>query len=264
MELIDTHCHLDLPEFDQDRQTVLVRARAAGLVGIVIPGVHRNGWPGLLGLCNQAQDLYPALGLHPVYLANHQDTDISALETAIAAHTPVAIGEIGLDYVVRDLDRDHQQRLLEAQLEIARSADLPVLLHVRKAHAQMLSTLKRIRVRGGIVHAFSGGVEEARGYESMGFKLGFGGMLTFERSNKLRRLAANLSLDSIVLETDAPDLTVAAHRGERNSPHYLPDVLTALAQVRDTEPARIAAATTFNARAVLGLPTLPAPNETQS
>jgi TatD DNase family protein len=166
----------------------------------------------------------------------------------------VAVGEIGLDYFVRDLDRKRQQVLFESQLAVARAANLPVLLHVRRAHEQVLATLRRIPVRGGIAHAFSGGIEEARRYLDMGFKLGFGGMLTFERSSKLRRLAATLPVESLVLETDAPDLTVAAHRGERNSPEYLPQVLAALAEVRQADPAELAAITTANAREVLGIP----------
>ncbi|MFY9975153.1 MAG: TatD family hydrolase, partial [Chromatiaceae bacterium] len=123
----------------------------------------------------------------------------------------------------------------------------------RRAHEQVLAALRRIPVRGGIVHAFSGGIEEARRYVDLGFRLGFGGMLTFERSTKLRRLAARLPVEALVLETDAPDLTVAAHRGERNSPEYLPDVLAALAEVRQVDRAELAVITTANARAVLGI-----------
>jgi TatD DNase family protein len=254
VDLIDTHCHLDVPEFDPDRASVILRARAVGVVGMVVPAIHRAGWPGLIGLCASAPDLHPALGLHPVYLADHRDDDLLALERLVADSAPVAVGEIGLDYWVRELDRDRQQAIFESQLRIARSANLPVLLHVRKAHEQVLATLKRIRVRGGIAHAFSGGLEEARRYRDLGFALGFGGMLTFERSKKIRGLAAALPIDSIVLETDAPDLTVAAHQGSRNSPEYLPDVLSALAQVRGEDPAWLAERTTANARAALGLP----------
>ncbi|WP_295440789.1 TatD family hydrolase [uncultured Thiodictyon sp.] len=254
MELIDTHCHLDCPEFDPDRAAVLGRTRAAGVRGLVIPAIHRAGWPGLLALCETDADLYPALGLHPVYLDQHQDADLPALERAIADHRVLAIGEIGLDYFERELDRERQQALFEAQLAIARAADLPVLLHVRKAHAQVLAALKRNPVRGGIAHAFSGGLAEARRYLDLGFALGFGGMLTFARSTKLRALAAALPCGAIVLETDAPDLTVAAHQGERNSPEYLPDVLAALAQVRGEDPAGLAQRTSATARRVLGLP----------
>lgn len=254
MELIDTHCHLDVAEFDPDRDAVLARSRGAGVVALVVPAIHREGWPWLLEYCDREPGLYPALGLHPVYLHRHRDDDIRALEESIAERRPLAVGEIGLDYFVRDLDRKRQQVLFESQLAVARAANLPVLLHVRRAHEQVLATLRRIPVRGGIAHAFSGGIEEARRYLDMGFKLGFGGMLTFERSSKLRRLAATLPVESLVLETDAPDLTVAAHRGERNSPEYLPQVLAALAEVRQADPAELAAITTANAREVLEIP----------
>ena len=251
--LIDTHCHLDVSEFDADRADVLARARAAGVVAQVVPAIHRAGWPCLLKLCQAEPDLYPALGLHPVYLAQHHDADIDALARAIADARPVAIGEIGLDWFVELLDRSRQQSLFEAQLGIARDAGLPVILHVRRAHDAALATLRRMRVMGGIAHAYSGSLEQAWRYLDLGFRLGFGGMLTFERSTKLRRLARELPLDAIVLETDAPDLTVASHRGERNSPEYLPECLAALAEVRGEDPAAVAAQTTANARAVLGL-----------
>jgi len=251
--LIDTHCHLDVEEFDPDRDRVLADARAAGLVAIVVPGIHAAGWPRLLRLCAGSRDLYPALGLHPVYLAQHRPEDIAELERRLAEAQPLAVGEIGLDFYQPDLDPARQQALFEAQLALARDAGLPVLLHVRKAHDQVLATLKRLRVRGGIAHAFNGSLQQARQYLELGFRLGFGGMLTFERSLKLRPLARSLPIEAIVLETDAPDLTVAAHRGERNSPAYLPEVLAALAEVRDADPAELAARTTRNAREVLGL-----------
>jgi TatD DNase family protein len=254
MYLIDTHCHLDVEEFDTDRDQVLAAARTAGLVGIVVPAIHAAGWPRLLRLCACAPDLHPALGLHPIYLAQHRPEHLGDLERALAETRPLAVGEIGLDFQQPDLDPVRQQALFEAQLALARAAGLPVLLHVRKAHDQVLATLRRARVRGGIAHACNGSLQQARQYLDLGFRLGFGGMLTFERSLKLRPLARALPIEAIVLETDAPDLTVAAHRGERNSPAYLPDVLDALAQVRDADPGELAAQTTRNAREVLGLP----------
>jgi len=251
--LIDTHCHLDVEEFDPDRDEVLAAARAAGLVGIVVPGIHAAGWVRLLQLCASAPDLHPALGLHPIYLAQHRAGHVADLERALAEDRPLAVGEIGLDFYRADLDPVRQQSLFEAQLALAKAAGLPVLLHVRKAHDQVLATLKRIRVCGGIAHAFNGSLQQAHQYLDLGFRLGFGGMLTFERSLKLRPLARALPIEAIVLETDAPDLTVAAHRGERNSPAYLPDVLAALAVVREADPAELAAQTTRNARDLLGL-----------
>lgn len=256
MELIDTHCHLDVPEFDPDREAVLARARAAGVTTIVNPGIHAGEWPRLIELAAAAPGVHYALGLHPVYLERHRDADLDRLERLLAETAPLAVGEIGLDFHLRELDRERQQRLFEAQLAIARDAGLPVILHVRKAHDQVLQALKRIRVRGGIAHAFNGSLQQAQQYRDLGFCFGFGGMLTFERSRKLRQLAAALPLESIVLETDAPDLTVAAHRGGRNSPEYLPDCLAALAEVRGIAPEAAARATSANARAVLGLPGL--------
>jgi TatD DNase family protein len=257
MELIDTHCHLDVPEFAADRVAVRRRSREAGVMAMVVPAIHAEGWSGLLALCaeltGESSVLYAALGLHPVYLDQHAAGDLLRLERVLADHRPVAIGEIGLDFFVRDLDPARQQSLFEAQLAIARTANLPVLLHVRRAHDQVLATLRRLPVRGGIAHAFNGSLQQAEQYIDLGFKLGFGGMLTFERSTKLRRLAAQVPLAAIVLETDAPDMTVAAHHGERNSPEYLPDVLAALAEIRELDPAMLAASTTATARAALRL-----------
>ena len=206
MALIDTHCHLDLDDFDQDRRKVLENTRKSGVCGIVIPGVNRVGWPGLVALCDTAADLYPALGLHPFFVEHHQPGDLALLQQLIERHQPVAVGEIGLDFYRPDLPREKQLTLFEQQLAIARVADLPVILHNRKAHDQMLSLLKKNRVKGGICHAFNGSFQQAQQYIDLGFKLGFGGMLTYERSTRLRKLAAGLPIDSIVLETDAPDM----------------------------------------------------------
>jgi len=257
MELIDTHCHLDVAAFDADRRQVFDRAQQQGVRRMVIPAVDADHWAGLTQLCQSEQTLFPALGLHPVYLHAHKREDISALESEIEKHRPVAVGEIGLDYFVRKLDREKQQVLFEAQLEVARNVGLPVILHVRKAHDQVLSTLRRIRVSGGTAHAFNGSLQQARQYIEMGFKLGFGGMLTYQRSNRIRRLAEDLPVDAIVLETDAPDMVVAGHRGERNSPEYLPHCLRALADVRNEDADFLARQTTINACGVFSLQPMP-------
>ncbi len=253
MTLIDTHCHLDVDAFDADRAEVLAAAHAAGVTSIVVPGIEAAGWDKLLRLCTSNAGLHPALGLHPAYLERHQERDLSALEQRVASAKPVAIGEIGLDFHAKDSPRDRQLALCSDQLAIAREAQLPVLLHVRKAHEEILRLLRETPVVGGIAHAFNGSLQQARRYIDLGFCLGFGGMLTFERSSRLRRLAAELPLEAIVLETDAPDLTVASHHYERNSPAYLPEVLTSLAEARDESSASIAAQTTENARRLLCL-----------
>ena len=253
MQLFDTHCHIDVGEFDPDRTRVLDDARAAGVADLLVPAVQRTSWPSLIALCAGDPGLHLALGMHPVYLQQHQPTDVQALHDEVARSRPVAIGEIGLDWQLKDLDRTQQQRLLEAQLDIAQTFRLPVVLHVRKAHDAMLQTLRRFELNGGFCHAFNGSLEQAGIYLDMGFRLGFGGMLTFERSTRLHRLAAALPLEAMVLETDAPDMTVASHQYQRNSPAYLPEVLGCMAALRKLPPAEVAAVTSANARAVLGL-----------
>lgn len=253
MKLIDTHCHLDTQAFDADREQVIFNARRAGVRGFVVPAIAAAGWPGILQLCRTHADCHPALGLHPVFLDRHRKEDLAGLERALESEQPLAVGEIGLDFFIPEPDRDRQQVLLEEQLVLAASFRLPVLLHVRKAHEEVLSALRVTGVRGGIAHAFNGSLQQAHRYLDLGFKLGFGGMLTYERSRKLRDLARSLPDDALVLETDAPDMTVSAHRGGRNSPEYLPDCLHALAEVRGASPEAIAALTTNNAREVLRL-----------
>lgn len=253
MQLFDTHCHLDVEDFDADRAQIIARCKALGMVGMVVPGIHMAGLPGLIGLCAQEDILHPALGLHPIYLDQHKPGDVEALAALVEQARPAAIGEIGLDYYVQGLDPQRQQTLFEAQLAIARDADLPVVLHIRKAYDQVLATLRRLRITKGIAHAFSGSLQQAQQFIDQGFRLGFGGTVTYERSTRIRRLARELPLSAIVLETDAPDIPTANHRGERNSPEYLPEVLHALAEVRGEEPAHIADQTTRSAQSLLGL-----------
>jgi len=253
MILIDTHCHLDVEEFAADRTEVLGRARRAGVAGQVIPAIHAAGWPALMALCLGEMGLYPALGMHPIYLAQHRPEHLDELRALIERDRPVAIGEIGLDYFVETLDREAQQQLFEAQLKVARDYQLPVLLHVRKAHDQVLAALRRLRVPGGIAHAFNGSPQQAQQYIELGFKLGFGGTVTYDRALNIRRLAVDLSLESIVLETDAPDIPLASRRGERNSPEYLPEVAQALAQLRGISVEEVARITTNNAKTLLSL-----------
>jgi len=255
MKLIDTHCHLDRDAFSKDRHEVIDRCVGLGIHKIVVPAIQQSGWLQLLMLCETQKGLYPSLGLHPMFLSSHKDKDVKLLVKWIEEHRSqvVAVGEIGLDYYDKQLDRKRQQTLFEAQLNIAQAEELPVLLHVRKAHDRVLKTLKRIPVRGGIVHAFSGSEQQAVRYIDMGFKLGFGGTLTYENSKRIHRLAENLPLESIVLETDAPDMVVASHRGERNSPEYLVEVLEALVKLRGESAKEIAARTTQNALDVLAL-----------
>ena len=253
MEIIDTHCHLDFEVFDTDREQVIQDARDVGLAGIVVPGTHQQGWKNLLFVCEAHDALYPAIGLHPMFLKQHKESDLGLLEQTIEQTRPIAIGEIGLDARDSELDMDKQLFYFEQQLVIAQEKGLPVILHILKAHDQALSLLKKNPVTGGTVHAFNGSLQQAQQYIELGFKLGFGGMLTYERSSRLRKLAAGLPLESIVLETDAPDMTVSQYQYERNSPAYLVYCLEALAEARNEASEVIAAQTTKNAISIFKL-----------
>ncbi len=253
MALIDAHCHIDFPEFEPDRAAVLARCRSLGIERIVVPGVSAATWDRLLTVCADDTLLVPALGLHPVFLEEHEEAHLAELERRLGETPAVAVGEIGLDFQLRDSDREAQLALCEAQLVIARDAGLPVILHVRKAHEEMLGLLGRIRPPGGIAHAFNGSLQQAARYRDLGFRLGFGGTVTFDNARHIHELARELPLSDIVLETDAPDMSPAAHRGERNSPEYLPEILAALARVREEDAATIAEITAANVRDVLGL-----------
>ena len=252
MKMIDTHCHLDFDAFSADRDAVTGRARDAGVHGFVIPAVQRVTWDNLVKLCESSSDYFCALGLHPVFIGHHQNSHLEELKKYISRHQPVAVGEIGLDFYDRK-QIDRQTEIFEAQLSIACDTHLPVILHVRKAHEEVLACLKKFRPKAGIVHAFNGSMQQAERYLQYNFKFGFGGMLTYERSTKLRGLASELPLETIVLETDSPDMTVEQHRGERNSPEYLPYCLQALAEIRKMQPEEIAKITTGNAQQALGL-----------
>ena len=255
-ETIDSHCHLEMPAFDPDRQQVLERAHSAGVKGFVVPGTTQESWRKILDLAAPNHDIYPALGLHPCFCSEHAIGQTKQLRVLAESAHPVAIGEIGLDYYPRnqDLNRELQLQLFKLQLQIAQDLGLPVILHTRKAHDQVLQLLKKHALKGGISHAFNGSWQQARQYMDLGFCLGFGGMLTYERSTRLRTLAKAIPLEYLVLETDAPDMPGAAHQYQRNSPEYLPEVLDTLTGIRQEDRQNIAATTTANVKRVLALP----------
>lgn len=257
--LIDTHTHLDFPDFAADRAAVLARCRALGVERLVVLGVHQANWQRLWQLVEQEDGLHAAFGLHPVYLDQHRPEHLLELRgwlQRLAGNRKLcALGEFGLDWYVEGLDRERQQALFEAQLALACEFELPSLLHVRRAHAPTIATLKRYRpARGGIVHAFSGSLEEAREYQKLGFHVGLGGAATWPQAKRLRKVVAQLPLDSIVLETDAPDMAPCMHAGQRNSPEYLPEICSVLAELRGISPAELAAASSRNACALFGWP----------
>ena len=256
MQLVDSHCHLDAGEFDTDRAGVIAAARASGVCQQVVPATHAEAWPGLRETCLSAPGLFPAYGLHPVFLDRHRDGDLQRLRDWLERERPVAVGECGLDYYIEDLDRDVQQHWFEGQLRLARDFDLPVIVHARHAVEAVIATLRRIGggALRGVVHSFSGSEEQARQLWKLGFLVGLGGPVTYERARRLRRLAASMPLEFLLLETDAPDQPDADHRGQRNEPARLVTVLQTVARLRDADPAEIAVATTANARRLFALP----------
>lgn len=259
MRLIDTHTHLDYPDFDADRREVLARSLSAGVFRVLIMGVTRSNWARSWRLASDDGRLFAAFGLHPIYVQEHQDSHLLELRDwleRVASHPKCcAVGEIGLDYFIKDIDRDRQQQLLEAQLELAREYDKPVLLHVRRAHAAMIATLKRWKLpRAGIVHAFAGSVEEAREYIKLGFKLGLGGAATWPQANRLRRVVAALPASALVLETDSPDMAPSFQAYQRNSPEYLPQICRQLAELRGENPAQLAETCLHNTCELFGWP----------
>jgi len=252
VELIDSHTHLDFPDFEADRHEVLSRSRQLGVRRMVVLGVYQQNWQRLWDLVQSDTSLYAAFGLHPVYLDDHRPADLRELGdwlTRLSGHPQLcAVGEIGLDYFLEQLDRERQQSLFEAQLKLAVDFQLPALLHVRRSHAAVIATLKRIRLpRGGIIHAFAGSQEEAREYIKLGFKLGLGGAATWPQALRMHKVIAQLPLQAVVLETDSPDMAPVMYAGLRNSPEHLPDICAALAERMNISPSALAEASTRNA-----------------
>jgi len=257
VQLIDTHTHLDFEMFDDDRAQVIARARNAGVERIVVLGVHAANWQRVWQLACDEPSVHAALGLHPVFLEQHQDAHVQQLrdwlERLRGEPKLCAVGEIGLDYYIDNPDIERQQRLLEAQLALAADFSLPVLLHVRRAHAPMIATLKRYKLeRSGVIHAFSGSWEEAREYLRLGFRLGLGGAGTWPQAQRMHRVLRQLPLEAIVLETDAPDIPPAGHAGERNSPELLPEICRRLADLTGIDAHALAAASYRNSCELFG------------
>lgn len=250
--LYDSHCHLDAAPFDPDRDAVLARARDAGVARQLIPAVDRASWDRIKALCAAEPGLRPAYGLHPMFLDQHVPAHLDELAHWLETERPAAVGECGLDFFVPDLDPDSQRRYFRRQLELARDFDLPVVLHARRAVEEVIATLREIGGLRGVVHSWSGSEEQARQLFGLGFCLGIGGPVTYERAKRLRRTVATMPLDHLLLETDAPDQPDANWRGQRNEPARLREVLEVVAELRGQPVAAIAEATTTNALRLFG------------
>ena len=249
--LIDTHCHLDAAEFDADRDAVQAAALAAGVGRIVVPGVEVKGFDKLKAVVERYPACVAAYGIHPLYVDVAGVNDLAVLRECLLRERPVAIGEIGLDAYVADVNPALQEHYFVEQLKLAREFDLPVLLHVRRAVDAVLKQLRRFRVPGGIAHAFNGSRQQADEFIKLGFKLGFGGAMTYDGSTRIRELASSLPLENIVLETDAPDMSPVWLNRARNAPGELAGIAGVFAELRGMSVAEISSATSANARQVL-------------
>jgi TatD DNase family protein len=256
---IDTHCHLDAHEFGDESPAIAAHAARKGVRWIVIPAVAKDNFSAVSALARTQSNCAYALGIHPIFVPQANESDLAYLRelTAASLDDPnfVAIGEIGLDFFVPGLReeamKDKQEYFYSEQLKIARDFDLPVLLHVRRSQDLILKYLRRIKVRGGIAHAFNGSFQQAQAFIDMGFKLGFGGAMTFPRALQIRRLATEIALEHIVLETDAPDISPAWLHPQRNSPVELPQIGAALAELRGLSVEQVAQSTFSNACAIM-------------
>ena len=249
--LIDTHCHLDATEFDIDRELVVARSRAAGVSGIVVPSVGIQNFEIVATLCRKYPECRVAFGIHPMYVDQAEESDLDKLKQFLQSEQPVALGEIGLDRFVAARDDARQEFYFVEQLKLAREIGLPVLLHVRRAIDAVLKQLRHNQVVGGIAHAFNGSRQQADEFIKLGFKLGFGGAMTWPRANRIRNLAATLPLESIVLETDAPDIPPAWIGKRRNEPGELAKIAGELALLRGLDIRNVIEVTGANARSAL-------------
>jgi TatD DNase family protein len=252
---IDTHCHLDASEFDADRDDVAAAALKEGVKRIVIPGVERQNFDTVRELAHRIEGGAYALGIHPLFTPRAQDDDLHLLRERIAASMDdprfVGIGEIGLDYFVPGLDDARQTFFYYEQLKLARDFDLPVICHVRKSQDKVLKGLRTHGVKTGIAHAFNGSFQQAEAFIAHGMRLGFGGNLTFERARQIRRLAVDLPIDAIVLETDAPDIAPSWIYKRRNAPDQVAGIARVLAELRGISEETLSLATTASAHAAL-------------
>lgn len=256
----DSHCHFDFDEFSTDRDTLWRTCRNDGMAYMLVPGIEPDQWPRLQRMHHTYDGLVYAVGLHPWWIATHgpkaenggPNLLIDALHKAAGQDGCKAIGECGLDALI-DEPLERQESVLEWHLQAASELNLPVVLHCVRAHNPLIRMLKRFRLSGGVIHAFNGSLQLAQTYHEMGFYLGVGGSITYERANKTRSALAGMPLEALLLETDAPDMPLCGQQGQRNSPANIPRIIDCLATLRDDTTERIAEVTTRNLQSLLAL-----------
>ncbi len=251
--LIDSHCHLDFDAFDSDRSAVIERARSNGIKQIVIPGVNSSHWGHIREICHNNSQMYACYGLHPYLAEEHTDDDIIQLRDWLQNNDCVAVGECGLDYRKNQADKQVQLKFFNAQLEIAHQINKPVVIHSVHATEDVINSIKNYPGLHGMIHSYSGSYEQALKIINMGFYISLGGAITYDNAKRLRAIAGKIPLESILLETDAPDQPDASHFNQRNEPAYLVNVLQCISELRDEPIEEIARRTTRNAQELFGI-----------
>jgi len=253
MELIDSHCHLDDDRFDDCREKMLAQAAQAGVKRLVIPATTANRWEKVKQVCADHDGLYPAYGLHPMFVEQHQISHLRELDEWLEREQPIAVGECGIDFFHSRVDEKWQRQLFLEQLQLANSHRLPLIVHVRKAMDEVISLLRKHARHGGVVHSFAGSQQQALQLHDLGFKLGIAATVGFERAKKLRSVVAAMPAEALLLESDAPDQPGAAHRGQLNQPAYILEHLQTMAELRQCSPEDLAATLNHNAESLFKL-----------
>lgn len=252
MKFTDTHCHLDFDEFSSELPSLIDQCLTANIHQIVIPGITAKHWQRVLNLSKSYPHILPCLGLHPWWLDKATDEQLTTLEHLILTEDLVALGEMGVDGAIDDIPR--QLHFFEQQLVLANTHELPVIIHHRKSHHHIQPLLKQYKVaKAGIIHAFSGNYLQAKAYIDLGFKLGIGGTITYERAKKTRDAVAKVPIESLVLETDAPAIPLFGYQGQDNSPLQLPKVFEQLVEIRNESAEALAEQIELNVKEVFGL-----------
>lgn len=239
---IDSICHLDLIQLQSNMPAFGKKLNELNIDGLIVPSVSKNNIQDVLKLSKKNIWCHFAIGFHPLYLHDINLSDIGLLNNYLDKYNPVAVGEIGLDLYSNKDNFNFQEEIFIEQLKLAKKFDLPVILHVRGAIDQVLKNLRRFNISGGTAHAFNGSLQQAKQFIDLGFKLGFGGAMTYPRATHLQFLAKTLPLESIILETDSPDIPpVWLKKGEQNSPENLPRIGQFLATIRGLNTSKMAA-----------------------
>lgn len=251
--LIDTHCHLDFSDFNHDRSEIITQSKAIGIDAIILPSVARDKWAAVKTLADDYPEIHPAFGLHPCFLDQHKLADLQHLDLWLTENHAIAVGETGLDYRDKNTDRKLQQDLFSGHLALAEKHELPIIIHAVKALADVIPMLEEYPKVRGVLHSFSGSIEQAEILYKQDYFFGIGGPVSWQNARKIKKMVANLPLDAIVLESDAPDQPPENYRGRRNQPAWIVDVVEEIATLHSISPVEVAEFTTANAQRLFKL-----------